>query len=435
MNYDRFFSETAQLRQPSWIKKFADPTSKIPHQLDGGYPHSDCFPFKSANFTLKDGTEIPLEGKLLDEALMYTALRGYPPLVAHMKDLQKRLHNPPRWNDESDSRTDVIITAGSADGLSKGLDLLVNPGDYILVQEPGYATVLAALTAYRPNVIPMEEDEQGINPQAVRKALSRWTPEQCRKAKSGVPKVMYLVPNSSNPSGAMLSLERRKELYQIARDYDLIILEDDAYYFLQFAGEYLPSFLSLDEDGRVLRFDTFSKTLSAGMRLGMITGPIQMIDKIEIQTLSSSLPSVLGMVIVSELFRKWGYEGFMKHCEGARALYRRQCAIVTAAADKWLTGLGEWTPPKGGMFLWVKVHGIKDSTHLVVERLRKKGVSVISGIGFNFNMKESPFVRISYSRVTEEQIHTALQLLAEAIKEELEDLKLTNNNNTIIKDR
>jgi len=288
--------------------------------------------------------------------------------------------------------------------------------------------VLAALSAYQPRLLPMAEDEHGINPQAVREVLSRWKPEECRNAETGVPKVMYLVPNSSNPSGAMLSLERRKELYQIAREYNMIILEDDAYYFLQFEGEYIPSFLSLDEDGRVIRFDTFSKTLSAGMRVGIITTSREIVRKLEIITLSFSLPSVWSMVVISELFRKWGFEGFMKHVEGARALYKGQCELVTAAAEKWLTGLAEWNKPKGGMFLWVKVLGVKDSTKLAVEKCRKKGVSVISGTGFMIGAKDSPYVRIAYSTPTADKIDTAFRLFAEAIKEELEDQKKTISN-------
>jgi kynurenine/2-aminoadipate aminotransferase len=434
MNYDRFFSETARHRHESWIKKFADPTNNLPYALDGGYPNSNTFPFQSANITLKDGSNLEISGELMDEALMYTHIKGYPPLINHVKDLQKRLHNPPRWNDENeDMKTDVIITVGSADGLSKALDILVNPGDCVLVQEPGYATLFAALSAFRPHLLPMKEDEHGINPQAVREVLSRWKPEDWRNAESGVPKVMYLVPNSSNPSGAMLSLERRKELYQIAREYNMIILEDDAYYFLQFSGEYIPSFLSLDVDGRVLRFDTFSKTLSAGMRVGFITAPRQIVRKLEIITLSFSLPSVWSMVAISELFRKWGFEGFMKHVELARAFYKRQCELVTAAAEKWLTGLAEWNKPKGGMFLWVKILGVKDSTKLAVDKCRKKGVSVISGTGFMIGEKDSPYVRIAYSIPTEEKIDTAFRLFAEAIKEELEDQKKTvlSNNNDI----
>jgi kynurenine/2-aminoadipate aminotransferase len=267
----------------------------------------------------------------------------------------------------------------------------------------------------------MVEDKDGIDPEAVRKVLSsRWTPEQCRSASSGVPKVMYLVPNSSNPSGATISLERRKELYKIAREYDLLIMEDDPYYFIQFTGEYLPTFLSMDVDGRVVRFDSFSKYVAAGLSVGYVTGPKPILDKMDLVRQSSVQASSLSQVIINELLKSWGYDGLQKHVKSVQQIYKEQSQELTRCAEKWLTGLAEWTEPTGGMYLWIKVRGLNDTLHLITLRANKKGVTAIPGAGFFFSTNQSPHIRLSFSNIAIENIDRAIQLLAESIREELE---------------
>merc|ERR1719220_1152558 len=113
-------------------------------------------------------------------------------------------------------------------------------------------------------------------PESLKEKLQKASPEER-------PKVMYINPTGANPTGTVLPLDRRKQIYQTACEYDLLILEDDPYYYLQFTnGNRVPSFYSMDVEGRVLRFDSFSKILSSGLRLGLVTGPPTLIDRINL---------------------------------------------------------------------------------------------------------------------------------------------------------
>ena len=122
------------------------------------------------------------------------------------------------------------------------------------------------------------------------------------------PKIMYINPTGANPTGTVLPLDRRRKIYEIASKFDLLILEDDPYYYLQFTkGNRVPSFYSMDVDGRVLRFDSFSKILSSGLRLGFVTGPKPLIERIMLHMQVSSMHTTsLSQFIANDLLQEWG---------------------------------------------------------------------------------------------------------------------------------
>lgn len=152
------------------------------------------------------------------------------------------------------------------------------------------------LKPYKPNLIGIDQDDFGIIPSKLIEAL-----ENCKayteEGGGRMPKAIYLNPTGSNPTGCTMSLERRKEIYKICCDYNIIILEDDAYYFLHFLEDQPVSFLSLDVEGRVIRFDSMSKVLSSGLRLAWLTAPKPVVYNIELQIQSAILhPSTLSQV-------------------------------------------------------------------------------------------------------------------------------------------
>lgn len=148
------------------------------------------------------------------------------------------------------------------------------------------------LKPYRPTLIPIEQDHLGMIPQSLVNALEDWR-RKCTADGGGckMPKVMYINPTGSNPTGTTIPVERRREIYKICCQYNILILEDDAYCFMNFSDEPVPSFLSMDTEGRVLRFDSLSKVLSSGMRVGWVTGPKPLIQNIELHIQSSYLHS------------------------------------------------------------------------------------------------------------------------------------------------
>merc|ERR1712198_48688 len=123
------------------------------------------FPFQAASVSMKDGRAITIHPKLMTDSLQYGPTAGYPPLVKQLKALTEKLHSPPRWSD-----TELIVTAGSQDGLCKALEMLVEPGDYMITQEPVYTGTLAILNPYKPRYIPVRCDSEGMNPTALKEA-------------------------------------------------------------------------------------------------------------------------------------------------------------------------------------------------------------------------------------------------------------------------
>ncbi|KAJ3585678.1 hypothetical protein NHX12_014397 [Muraenolepis orangiensis] len=242
--------------------------------LAGGAPNPNTFPFRSATFTMNDGSIMSFDEPLMKRALQYSASNGIPELVTWMKSLQCSLHNPPSAGYSPErGQMDLCVTTGSQEGLCKVFEMLVNPGDNVLLDSPTYSGTLAALQPLGCNLISVTSDQHGMVPAALKEALSRWDPSEVHRPGSTAPRVLYTIPNGGNPTGASMTTQRKQEVYELARQYDMLIIEDDPYYFLQFDKPWTPTFLSMDVDGRVIRSDSFSKILSSGLRTGFVTGP------------------------------------------------------------------------------------------------------------------------------------------------------------------
>lgn len=235
-----------------------------------------------------------------------------------------------------------------------------------------------------------------------------------------MPKVIYLNPTGSNPTGVTMPLERRKEVYDICCKYDLLILEDDAYYFLHFLDEHPVSFLSLDTEGRVIRFDSMSKVLSSGLRLAWLTAPRQLVQNIELHIQSSILhPSTLSQVILDNLITAWGFNGLISHFDYVRRYYQARRDFTVASMERHLKNLCEWSIPTGGMFVWIKVHGVADVYDMLLSRGLKKNITFVPGHAFMADpTKACNYIRASFSKTPLKQIDKAMKLLGELIKEE-----------------
>lgn len=424
MNYARFLTAVSAARQASPIRAMTDLLMRSPPSiisLAGGAPNPDTFPFKSASVTLNDGTAIEIGETLMKKALQYSATSGVPELVSWLKELQKKLHNPPTFTYSPDKgQMAMCVTTGSQEGLSKVFEMLVSPGDNVLIDAPTYPGTLIAIKPLGCNLIGVPSDQHGIIPQALKDILSRWRPEDVTIPEKKSPKILYTIPNGGNPTGASLTTERKIEIYKLAQEYDLIIVEDDPYYFLQFNKPWAPSFLSMDIDGRVIRADSMSKILSSGLRIGYLTGPKPFIDQIVLHMQASTLhTSAFTQIMTLQLLQKWGVEGFLQHTESVIQFYMSQRDAMLASADKWLTGLAEWHSPTAGMFLWMKIHGVPDTRQIIMLKAISKEVLLVPGSAFNIDGSEpSSYVRASFSLSTPEKIDKGLERLASLIIED-----------------
>jgi kynurenine/2-aminoadipate aminotransferase len=405
-DYAKFLSKLSVRRQPSPIRELL-PVAMQPGMISlaGGLPNGKGFPFKSCTFELNDGNTLRIDGREIEEALQYSPTEGVPSLQNWLLNHQVVRHgiNP---NDYS-----LLVTSGSQDGLTKAFEMLidVDGGDSVLVETPLYTGTSAALRPMKCELLEVAIDGDGIIPEDLERVL--------KNNKGKKIKFLYTVPTGQNPSGATLTAERKKAIYKLACEYDFLILEDDPYYYLAFEGVLPTSFLSLDTEQRVIRFDSLSKVLSSGMRIGWCTAPHELAERMHLHLQTAALhASSLSQVVAYQLLKEWGMEGLNLHTLEIQAMYRSRRDAFVKAVDKHLNGLVEYTVPKAGMFLWLKLNGI-DDTLAIIQKMKDYLILLVPGQAFSPNNQPSPYVRASFSVVSEPDMDIAMERLARALRE------------------
>jgi len=276
----------------------------------------------------------------------------------------------------------------------------------------------------RCETIEVETDSKGINSLSLHEILEKWPSSKPK------PKILYTVPYGCNPTGATTSLTRRKEVLDLARKHNIIILEDDPYYFMYFGtGPRIPSYFMLEAQtgnrtvGRVLRFDSFSKILSAGIRIGFVTGPAPLLDAVDRHTAIANLQSSsFSQAIILTLLRSWGRQGFLAHTHKVAEFYRAKRDVFEAAMRRHLFDIAEWNTPEAGMFFWFRLLLGEDGDSASVIRTKafEGGVLALPGTVFFPNGARTAYVRASFSLLEEEQVNEALRRLRVVLLRERE---------------
>ncbi|KAF5838173.1 pyridoxal phosphate-dependent transferase [Dunaliella salina] len=366
-----------------------------------------------------------VSGQLASDAQQYMFHSGHPPLLQWTRTIVDACHAPPR-------PTQCVATAGAVHALQAAVQCLCDPGDFIICEEFAYTHAPECVFTPRGlHMLPVAVDEQGMVPDALLRVLQT---AGVSKVTGRPPRVIYIIPTGQNPTGADMGVERKRAIYEICRAYNLVILEDDAYYWLQFPhgaqpdsqqpGLCLPpSLLSFDVDGRVLRIDTFAKILGPGYRLGWITAPPPLAAKMAVAVQASCCgPASISQVVISELLNMWGLDGFEAFVRKQQAMYARRCAVASSAAREHLKGLVTFEEPTAGMFMWFKLTGLPDFGPEVVEELVAAKVVVVPGKPFWTAPSASdagapcPYFRTTFGSVKEDQLQEGFARLGSALK-------------------
>eukprot|EP00949_MAST-11_sp_MAST-11-sp1_P003677 g3677.t1 len=418
--YSPYLTEKSLRRKPSAIRAL-QPLLSIPGMisLGGGMPNSATFPFESISVALKGGKgSFDIAGDALDGALQYSGTLGIPSLRTHLQELQRREHGV----DFESGDSDIYISTGSQDALAKTFDMLLDESRSLLVEEYTYSGSLAYLQPLGCHLEPIKCDSGGLIPDALDGRLEAWADS----SDAPLPRVLYTIPTGSNPTGISMDEGRRRALYDVCCKHDLLIIEDDPYRFLEFGSARTPSLLSMDTDGRVLRFDSFSKLISSGLRLGFCTAPAPLIERLELHGQATNLhTSGISQAVLAGLFDAWatadefesGTDGFLRHCESVRRLYLERRDAFLASAEEHLSGLAEWVVPTAGMFVWLKLHGVSDTEQFINEKARDAKVILVPGTAFASDGGTSQYVRAAYSTSSPEQIDEALARLAQLLRQ------------------
>ena len=327
-------------------------------------------------------------------ALQYGATEGSVPLRAWIAERLAR-----RGVTSAVDR--LLITSGSQQGIDLVARVLLDPGDVVLTENPTYLAALQAFAAHEALVIGVPSDNDGMKVDELEAFCVRHTP-----------RLIYLCPDFQNPTGITLSAERRVKLVDIARRYQIPVLEDDPYGELRYRGTAPNAIAALDDDW-VLRLGTFSKTLAPGLRLGWIHGPEDIIRRLAIAKQACDLhTATLAQAAAAHLLETFDFDG---HVSKLCAEYgRRRDAMVKALVNTMPPGT-RWTEPEGGLFLWVELPpGVRDQD--VFDAAIARGVAVVPGNGFFVGAPRHGFLRLNFSNQKPEAITSGITRLAESIR-------------------
>lgn len=391
------FAQRVLTLKPSAIReifKYAADPSYI--SLSAGNPAPEAFPSKAlAEISAKLMAENPIL------ALQYSTTEGYTPLRHHLTDYMKKTHNVGRDFD------DLIITSGAQQIMDLFTKSILDEGETILCEAPSFIGSLNDFRSYRAKLKGIPMDADGMNMEALENAL---------KTEKNV-KFIYTIPNFQNPSGITMSLEKRKKLYALAKQYGVLILEDNPYGDLRYVGEPLPTIKSMDEDGIVLYAGSFSKVISPGMRVGYAIGPKEILQKMTVCKQGQDVhTNIWSQVLCYRFMTEYDFDA---HLAGLRALYTKKRAFLLELMEKHLAPHISWDPFDGGLFAWCHLPKNVDMMTFVQNALQKK-VCVVPGTAFLTDENEScDAFRINFSTPTDEQLTQGIIRLGETIREML----------------
>lgn len=331
-------------------------------------------------------------------ALQYGITEGYAPLRRLVAE-----RNREKFGIGGDG-DDTIIVSGGQQGIELACKAFCNEGDVVLCEDPSFIGALNSFRSCGATPIGVPLGENGIDPDALDEAAER----------TGA-KLLYIIPNFQNPAGSCTPLETRRRIYEVAKRRGLIILEDDPYGELRFSGEAIPSIKSLDTEGIVIYCSSFSKLLSSGLRVGHVTAPKRIIEKMTVAKQSEDVhTNCLAQMLVYRYITECDFEA---HIESIRALYAKKSAIMLDALDREMPAGVTFTRPEGGLFVWCTLPDGVDLGELVSRALARK-VAVVPGTAFMpDNGLPARSFRMTYATPTDEQIVRGVGILGEIIRE------------------
>jgi 2-aminoadipate transaminase len=400
VNYDRLFSNRSKNLKSSEIRELLKLTQSPGFiSLAGGLPNPQAFPVDVIHECIEKVFKTNIHN-----ALQYGTTEGLP-LLRNV--LAKRMRERKGIDCELH---DILITSGAQQALSFVAFNLLDPGDTYITSAPTYLGALQAFHAYQGNCECIPMNDEGIDIDSLRRNLKRLH-------RTGItPKFLYAVATFQNPSGESISLDHRKELLEIASEYDFVIIEDDPYGELVFEGESIPAIKSLDTKGRVIYIGTFSKVLAPGFRLAWVIGSEEIINKFSLTKQSSDLCSNMFVQYVAYEYIKGGYLDIqIKHI---KKLYRHKRDVMVKALEEYFPEGAKWTVPGGGMFLWVTLPK-NVNTRLMFKRAVAKKVAYVVGDAFYPDSSNYNSMRLNFSYSDDDVIREGVKRLAEVIKEEM----------------
>ncbi|MNB74304.1 2-aminoadipate transaminase [compost metagenome] len=386
---DYVFSNRFAALQPSIIREILKASSGqnvIP--FSAGNPAVETFPAQA----IRSFTQTILEENPV-AALQYGITEGYEPLRQVLKKQLLKSHNVGQESDE------LIIVSGAQQGIELACKVLCNEGDAIICESPSFIGSLNSFRSAGARLVGVPMEPDGLNIEQLEHAL---------KTEKNV-KLLYLIPSFQNPTGITTSLEKRKAIYELARKYGVLILEDNPYGELRFKGEDIPTIKSLDDEGLVIYVGSFSKILSPGLRLGFVLAPSEVVQKMVVAKQGEDVhTAMLPQLLAYKFMTEYDYEG---HIKLIREVYRRKSELMINSLEQYMDSSITFTHPDGGLFLWCDLPVDRPMLEYC-KQAAAKGVAVVPGTAFLIDTQEPcNSFRLNYSTPSDEQIVEGIKIL------------------------
>ena len=319
-------------------------------------------------------------------ALQYGKTNGYPPMLDLIRQRLKEKQKIRCAENE------LLVTTGSQQGLEMLAKILVDDGDTVLAEEPAFIGSLNAFRSAGAKLIGVPIEADGMDLQALDRLLTAH-PET---------KFVYTISTSNNPTGISMSAEKRRRFYEIIKKHRVLAAEDDPYCELRFNGEILPPIKSLDTEGLVVYFGSFSKILAPGLRVGYVCADAPIIRQLSTakQTADLQTPALPQMMIV-----KYAQKNDLDaHIEKLRSCYAQKCGVMLDAIRRWFPDSVTHTVPDGGLFLWCDLNDDTDTNQFIRAALTER-VAFVPGYAFMVDMKpKQSSMRLNFSALPAEKL-------------------------------
>jgi 2-aminoadipate transaminase len=367
------------------------------YEFGGGLPDPASFPHDG----MLDATARMLKEEG-DAAMTYGEPQGYKglrELVCRKYDLFEGLVVGPE---------NILIANGSGSALALAFSTFVDIGDPVITEAPTFSGTLNTIRRHGADILGVPVDDEGMDTVAVRERLETLR-SQGRRCK-----LIYTIDNFQNPAGPTLSLRRRQELVALAAEYDTLILEDDAYGELRFEGTHLPSLYALDTNGRTIRAGTLSKILGAGVRLGWLCAPAEMIPALQSFLFGGGVNPYMSRVATYYL-----RDHLEEHVQLLINVYRdKRDAMVRGLREQLDATDATISHPEGGFFLWITLPTGTDTTELA-KWAAEASVEWRPGTAFMPNGGGEEFARLAYSFESVQKCYDGGLAFAKAIRQSI----------------
>ena len=300
---------------------------------------------------------------------------------------------------------EILITSGSGQAIELINEILLDEGDTVIVESFTFSGALSYLRRRGVNFVGVDLDENGIRMDQLKNILADL------KVKGIRPKYIYTIPTLQNPTGTVMTMERRHRLLDLSEEYGVPIFEDECYADLIFEGEYEKAIKGLDDSNRVLHIGSFSKSLGPGLRLGYVVASWDVMSRL-ISRKTDAGTGVMDQMIVGDYFSKH----YDEHIQDMRGALKRKCNVLSAALREHFGPLVDFEEPRGGMYLWVKLPPGIDSRDLVQTAL-EEGIAYNPGPDWSANPDAAAnYIRLCFALPSEQEIWEGIEKLAKVFQ-------------------